>query len=138
MSATATIPDLWPTDFGVGTEPTPSTILRQQGYILGERTKDVVYGEVEWKQEEQGKFRHTLYLTAPYLKLRQPVLFVLHGLAPYPVDVVQLSQHGGEVRREKVTNADDFMTRVRGLLGEPYIVQLVGSLIAQAREIDDE
>ena len=54
MSATATIPDLWPTDFGVGTEPTPSTILRQQGYILGERTKDVVYGEVEWKPPQFG------------------------------------------------------------------------------------
>lgn len=137
MSVTATIPDLWPTDFGVGSEPTPSTILRQQGYILGERTKDVVYGEVEWKQEELGKFRHTFYLTAPYLKLRQPVLFVLHGIAPYPADVAQLTQHGGELRRDKVTNAEDFMSRVRAALNEPFVVQLVGSLIAQARELDD-
>lgn len=137
MSATATIPDLWP-DFNIGSEPAPSTILRQQGYILGERTKDVVFGEVEWKQEEPGKFRHTLYLSAPYLKLRQPVLFVLHGLAPYPAEVAQLSQQGGELRRDKVGNAEDFMTRVRGVLGEPHIVQLVGSLIAQAREVEDE
>jgi hypothetical protein len=138
MSATATIPDLWPTDFGVGSEPTPSTILRQQGYILGERTKDVVYGEVEWKQEELGKFRHTLYLTAPYLKLRQPVLFVQHGLTPYPAEVAQLTQHGGEHRRQKVESSAEFMTLVRDILASPHIVQLVGSLIAQAREMDDE
>ena len=138
MSATATIPDLWPTDFNIGSEPSPSTILRQQGYILGERTRDVVFGEVESAQESPGRFTHTFWLSAPYLKLRQYVLKVRHGLEPYPADVTLLSAKGSELRKEVTEKPERFMTVVREMLSAPHIVQLVGSLIAQARELDDE
>jgi hypothetical protein len=47
MSAIATIPDWWPADLNVGKKLSPPTVLRQQGNILGERTHDVVFGEVE-------------------------------------------------------------------------------------------
>jgi hypothetical protein len=138
MSATATIPDLWPTEFNVGPEPTPSTILRQQGYILGERTRDVVFGEVESRQESPGRFIHTLWLSAPYLKLRQYALIVRHGLEGYPADVTLLDAGGQHLRKETAVNAEQFMTVVREMLAAPHIVQLIGSLIAQARDLDDE
>lgn len=138
MSATATIPDLWPTDFNVGSEPSPSTILRQQGYILGERTGDVVYGEVESKLEEPGRFLHTLFLSSPFVKLRQYALFVRHGLEPYPAEVTLVAATGSHLAHKKVERPDQFMAVVREMLASPHIVQLVGSLIAQAREIDDK
>lgn len=138
MSATTTIPDLWPTDFNVGSEPSPSTILRQQGYILGERTGDVVYGEVESKLEGPGRFLHTLFLSSPFVKLRQYALIARHGLAPYPAEVTLLSANGEHLRHETATTHERFMSVMREMLASPHITQLVGSLIAQARQVDDD
>lgn len=139
MSATATIPDLWPEDFGVkDKQPLPSAILRQQGYRLGERTRDAVFGEVESTQESPGRFLHTLWLSAPYLKLRQYALLVRHGLEGYPADVSLLDSNGSLIREEKADDADHFMSIVRKMLAAPHIVQLIGSLISQARDLDDE
>jgi hypothetical protein len=139
MSATATIPDLWPEDFGVkDKQPLPSAILRQQGYRLGERTRDAVFGEVESTQESPGRFLHTLWLSAPYLKVRQYALLVRHGLEGYPAEVSLLDGNGHHLRKETAHSADEFMTYVREMLAAPHIVQLIGSLISQARDLDDE
>ena len=139
MSAIATIPDLWPEDFGLkDKEPSPSAILRQQGYRLGQRTQDAVFGELESKQESPGRFLHTLWLSAPYLKLRQYAIYVRHGLDQYPVEVVLLNADGGHVRKETANNPEQFMSVVREMLAAPHIVQLIGSLISQARDLDDE
>ena len=138
MSATATIPDLWPTDFQIGSEPSPSTILRQQGYILGERTHDVVYGEVESTMAGEGHFRHTFFISAPYCKVRQFALYVTHGLKPYPAQMIVVDANGRHLQEATASTAERFSDLLRTMLSSPQIVELVGSLIAQARELDDE
>ena len=40
------IPDLWPDDIAVTSLQVPVTILRQQATLLGEKTKNLVEGEV--------------------------------------------------------------------------------------------
>jgi hypothetical protein len=137
MSVTSTIPDLWPTDFKIGSDPSPATILRQQGYLLGERTRDVVYGEVVSGLESGTRFVHDLFLSAPYCKVRQRVLMVYHGLDGYPVTLVLLNSTGNE-KRSTAANATEFIEALREMLASPQIVELVGSLISQARELDDE
>lgn len=137
MSATATIPDLWPTDFNVGSEPSPATILRQQGYILGERTRNVVFGEVESSMAGEA-FSHHFFINAPFCKVRQFTLIASHGLQPYPVRLVVVGVGGVHLREATAANAEHFSELLRAMLASPQIIQLVGSLMAQAREIDDE
>ncbi len=58
----------WPTDFGVETEITPLTILKEQAVLLGERTKNVVEARVQTKLDEKMEVRHSLYLIVPTLE----------------------------------------------------------------------
>lgn len=138
MSATATIPDLWPTDFNVGAEPSPATILRQQGYILGERTRNVVFGEVESSMVGEGGFSHRFFITAPFCKVRQFTLIASHDVQPYSVRLVLVGFGGRQIREATADTPEQFSELLRTMLASPQIVQLVGSLMAQAREIDDE
>jgi len=138
MSATATAADvdLWPEDLEPKGEPSPSAILRQQGYRLGERTGDVVYGEVE-SQYENGEFIHTMYVAASYLRVRKPVLQVRHNLALYPA-TFHFPGTNGEFGRGVFTanTVDEFREQLREQLRSSDIVWLIQSLIAQARDLD--
>lgn len=138
MSTISAIPDLWPTDFNVGSEPSPATILRQQGYILGERTKDVVYGEVESSMAGEGSFRHSFFVSAPYCKVRQLAIIASHELQSYPARLTALGAGGRHLQEATAENAERFSELLRTMLATPHIVQLVGSLITQARDADDE
>jgi len=131
MSALAAIPDLWPTDFGADTEPSPSSILRQQGYKLGERTNQVVYGEVESLASVNGWFEHTMYLAAPYLKARQRIVTVTHQTQLYPARV-----SAEPVGNFEVHTASELTTRLKVIFASPQIVDLIRSLLAQARDLD--
>ena len=139
MSATATIPDLWPSDFGVDAKQlSPSTILRQQGYKLGERTHDVVFGEVESAYDATNVFGHAFFITAPFIKVRQRAIEVWHNLDGYPATVILTDGTGRRIREEIVDSVEKFIKVLREMLATPHIVQLIGSLISQARDLDDE
>ena len=88
---TALAPDLWPTDLlSPPLAPTPIAVLKQQGKALGARTHNFVYGEVETEPNPQGTtFAHKLVLVAPFIRYRRPLLYVNHGLHPYPATVVE-------------------------------------------------
>ncbi len=130
MSALAAIPDLWPTDFGADTEPSPSSILRQQGYKLGERTNQVVYGEVESRETDSGQFEHAMYLSAPYLKVKRGLVTVTHGIGLYPATV------SGGKGSPVVHSATELSDRLKGIFASPYVVDLIRSLLAQTRDLD--
>src|SRR4051794_15053321 len=82
---TATIPNLWPDSFGEPPEPTPVAILRQQGILLGQKTGNLVYGEVQSRALPSGEFMHILQITAPLLAFRQAVAVVIHKVDLYPL-----------------------------------------------------
>ncbi len=97
--STATIPDLWPTDLEpAAAEPTPVAILRQQGHLLGQRTGNAVYGEVEsLDARDESAFRqpttfaHTLFLISAYVGYSRPILKVHHDLDIYPATVTSFA-----------------------------------------------
>ncbi len=139
MSA-GTLPDqdLWP-EFHVSTEPSPLAILRQQGFKLGERTRNAVFGEVRTERDGD-RFRHTLQVSAPFLDTREPPLWAEHGLDRYPVDVTLAGHHGpaASVVSRKADDAAGFSTAVKELLAHPAVVKLVDSLLAQSRDLDED
>jgi hypothetical protein len=60
------VPDLWPEDFGQLDMPTPLSILKQQGVYLGQRTNNVVIGQVR-SLAGADFVRHYFELSAPLM-----------------------------------------------------------------------
>ncbi len=134
---TDTIPSLWP-EFHVDTQPSPLSILRQQGFKLGEMTRNFVYGEVESKQKNPGGgFTHTLYIQAPFLKVRQYSIMLTHSIDQYPVQAVLLNAQGNHVQTENANSATELIAVLKQMFQAEHIVKLVSSLIAQSRDIED-
>ena len=137
--STATLPDqdLWP-PFHVSTEPSPLAILRQQGFKLGEKTRNAVFGEVRTARDGD-KFRHTLHISAPFLETDEPVLWAEHGLERYPVEITLAGHHGpaASVVSKRAADMAEFVATVKALLAHPSVVRLVDSLLAQTRDVDD-
>jgi hypothetical protein len=130
------IPDLWPPDFRVVSQPSPASILRQQGYLLGQRTQNLVVGEVESKTRGPGEFVHTLAISAPLLEYRQPIMHVEHKLEFYPADVAFYDEKGSHRARVSVADAKQFMDVLRQELAAPQLVKLIGSLVAQCEDAE--
>jgi hypothetical protein len=142
MSATAITPDadLWPDDLKPTGEPSPSAILRQQGYRLGERTDQVVYGEVDSKLEND-LLRHTMSLSSSYLKLSRPLLVVETRLvpSPYPAQVWAVDDRGDPLPglSRSVQNARQLRDFLKEVFRFPKTVELIRALLAQAQDLDD-
>jgi hypothetical protein len=131
-----TIPDLWPVDFGPSKQPAPASILRQQAYLLGQRTQNFVVGEVVSRTENSGEFLHTLALTAPLLDFHQDLLHVKHGIDFYPAELAVYRDDLSSAP-ESVVDAEEFMNRLKQALGSERIVRLVRSLVDQCRDPEE-
>ena len=106
------IPDLWPADFGIAHQPSPASILRQQGHLLGQHTQNFVVGEVDSKSERPDGFIHVLYLAAPLLDFRQPLLHVRHKVDYYPVELAVYDDAGSHLADLSATDAAQFMNEL--------------------------
>ena len=131
------IPDLWPPDFGTSSQPSPASILRQQAHLLGQRTRNVVVGEIESKSEGRGRFLHQFVLAAPLLDFRQPLLHIRHGVEVYPVELAVYDDSGAHVVNISAVNSEQFMSALKSHLAAERIVRLVRSLVDQCRDPDD-
>src|SRR4051812_801005 len=88
-----TIPDLWPADIVQPRQTAPAAILRQQGYLLGQKTQNFVVGEVQSSGNDSGTvFKHHLYISASLLNVRVLLCIVEHGRAFYPAKVIAIEQ----------------------------------------------
>jgi hypothetical protein len=132
-----TIPDLWPPDFGITHQPSPASILRQQGHLLGQRTQNFVIGEVESKSEKPNGFLHTFYLTAPLLDFRQALLHVRHRVEFYPAELAIYDENGSHVANATAPDAVQFMSELRQHLANERILRLVRSLVGQCQDFDE-
>ena len=65
------MPDLWPQDIATTELTPPVTLLKEQGTLLGEKTKNLVVGKVvrldDWSYAQPGHFAYAFYLVAPAL-----------------------------------------------------------------------
>lgn len=147
MSTTAT-PDLWPDDLlPAGAEPTPVAILRRQGQLLGQRTGNAVYGEVHSEQvgsnpnnEGSNEFLHRFVLKSGYIRYTRTILYVRHGLRPYPANYIAVKPDGSGTHEQvaELHNPNDLERVLRETFNRDSVKDVIRSLVAQAHELDDE
>jgi hypothetical protein len=136
---TAKIPDLWP-PLSESPQLTPLAILREQGKLLGQRTANQVYGEVQTQADSgDGSFRHILWVVAPFLGFRKPLAVAIHKIAFYPAQVgqaVETSTPGFIVPRPATTAStpDELMHALQAVFALEDNVKLLNALIAQSTE----
>ena len=65
--ASSTFEDLWPADLGATDVVPPVVILRQQATMLGQRTQNILLGEVLSEPGEEDTIYHNFYIKAPAL-----------------------------------------------------------------------
>ena len=134
-----TIPDLWPPEIFVPPAVTPIAILRQQVETLGSHTHNFVhFGDTETTSHDDGKqFIHTLYLVAPFLRYRQPLLKVATGLQAYPATVSEadLTKQGNQFLSAKVTNEQELQDWIRTFFNEPRVKEVVRAVIGMSNDV---
>lgn len=80
--------DLWPEGIETNRVKSPVTILREQGSLLGQKTKNLVQGEVMESGEQKQLFSYSFFIVAPALSHYRYKLFTIrHDVSLYPVRV---------------------------------------------------
>jgi hypothetical protein len=126
----ATIPDLWPQDFGTSGPVPPVAILRGQAAALAERTKGLVTAEVRNWSEDPGRFCYAFELIAPALDDYRYRLFTIdHDINLYPVEL-----RAPVIRPEtyRAANPEEFAAVLKEVLSRDETLRVVRSLIAQS------
>jgi hypothetical protein len=144
------VEDLWPADIESAPDQLPPiTILKQQAAMLGQRTRNLLEGQVETRTEESyRRLRHVLFIVAPALDFyRYPLLEVEHAVVGiYPVTITaswnaprEPEEEGIGVdesldRHYKLTASDEsqFKNALKDLLGHEETKKIIGSLLAQS------
>ena len=80
--------DLWPENIAESNMVTPVAILREQAALLGDKTKQLVTGEVQ-TTTTGNMFVHSFSVAAPTLNYRYELFRVQHPAAFYPLVLAQ-------------------------------------------------
>jgi hypothetical protein len=123
------IMSLWPTDFGTIPEPTPISILRQQGVLLGEQTSNIVVGRVVTRGSG-ANFLQMFSLFCPPLGYSIDLLYVSHGVELYPATVNIVAGEGPTL---SANNANELREHLKNLFALPKTRAIIASLIAQSQ-----
>lgn len=121
--------DLWPTNISVLPDlRTPVSILREQASLLGEKTSNLVEGEVRSQGDKNSQFVHTFFLIAPALdNYRYPLFTVTHKVELYPLSI-NFSNVGVHVNQE-----EDFIEQLKKIFSDERTMKVIQALIAQSR-----
>ena len=120
---------LWPTDFGEQLDVlTPLAILRQQGAVLGEQTKNIVVGRVHTLSEGD-TFVQRFSVHCPPLGYQTDLIMVKHGIDLYPATVVIANEQGPF---EDAGNPEELKTLLKKVFARPKTRKIIASLLAQA------
>jgi hypothetical protein len=118
--------DLWPDNIADSKLTTPITILKEQGALLGEKTKQLVTAEVV-TQTTGNLFVHSFYLMAPTLNYRYELFRASHGINFYPLNVDYASQ------QSTTRNEEEFKAKLKEILSSQHTLNVVHSILAQVR-----
>lgn len=133
------IPDLWPEDLVAGgQQTTPLAVLRRQGLALGEKTHNLVYGEVQSRAFSDGKrFEHTFVLVAPLLGYRTPLLRVTHDVSLYPAQLAETDltkEPSGSYWNANADDMDKFKAVLQEFFARKPTLNVVRSLVSQSSD----
>ena len=123
--------DIWPDDIAVSTEVPPVVILRRQAAALGEKTKNIVEGEVK-SDGAQGEFNHHFYIKAPALGNYKYHLFSAHhGAKFYPVRVTR-----ADAAKPVVASSEgEFIGLLEQISRSKEAKEVISSLVAQSQAV---
>ena len=122
----ANAPDLWPADIAETTMRTPISILREQGRALGDKTSQLVIGDVT-TQTSGGKFYHSFNLRVSTVDYTYQLFRVHHGVMLYPVTITWRN------KAFEGPTEDEFLELLRHIFNDETTKQIVKSLVAQGR-----
>jgi hypothetical protein len=118
--------DLWPSNIADSDLVTPVSILKQQAALLGEKTKQLVAGEVT-SQATGNLFVHYFYLVAPTLSYRYELFHVTHGVNFYPLNVLYLNT------TTQTKSEPEFKDKLKEILSAQHTLNTVHSILALVR-----
>ena len=135
------IPDLWPDDIAVAdSSKFPVIILRQQATLLGEKTWNVVEGEIRSNINERSlypdrnQFIHEFHLVAGALGNYSFRLFHLtHADDVYP-STIHISEKKEEETKAIIVESDEeLIEALRKIFASEKTRRIINALIAQSQ-----
>ena len=120
--------DLWPDDLADVNLVTPAVILKEQAALLGEKTKQLVKGEVITHASEKG-FGHRFNIVAPTMGYTYELFTLSHGVAFYPGSFRISGQHNFLT----IENEEALKRTLRELFSSQQTLTIVRSILAQVR-----
>lgn len=141
--------DLWPSGIENQRVSSPVTILKEQAYLLGEKTKNLVQAEIFDEEERQGmSFSFRFFLVAPVVgNYHYKLLSIQHDISLYPVEITVEDSILSEIRRSfPVRSYDDrgeyeyifaeteekFIEVLRGIFNSTKARQVLTALLSQS------
>jgi hypothetical protein len=118
--------DLWPDNIADSHLTTPVTVLKEQAALLGEKTRQLVKGEVV-TQATGNLFVHYFYIVAPTLSYKFELFTLSHGVNFYPL-VMRYLNNTTSLRSES-----DFKDKLKEIFAAQHTVNVVHSILAQVR-----
>ncbi|MBI3650841.1 MAG: hypothetical protein HY231_07300 [Acidobacteria bacterium] len=120
--------DLWPNDIGVVNDiSTPVGILKEQAALLGQKTKNLVEGEIS-DAGIDNNFNYKFYLIAPALKHYKYHLFSVH----YPIDIypLKISWEGDPIIAK---SEEEFTKALQQIFSNDKTKKVIRVLLAQSQ-----
>jgi hypothetical protein len=118
--------DLWPSNIADANLTTPVSILKQQAALLGEKTRQLVTGEVT-TQTSGNMFVHYFFIVAPTLNYRYELFQIKHGINFYPIALEHLKQTA------RIESEAAFLDKLKEIFSSQHTVNTVQSLLGQVR-----
>lgn len=127
--------NLWPEDIAVTDAVAPVSILKEQASLLGQRTKNLVEGQVSRSLDidsfGEDKFSYDFDVVAPALnRYRYRLFSISHGIDFYPLFVGSAVLNSN---RFQINNEDEFLSALEKIFSSEKTKSIIGSLIAQSR-----
>jgi hypothetical protein len=131
------IPDLWPSEIGAETSTvTPLAILRTAASQLGERTQQLIVGDVKQQVVYNSKFRLDFFIEAPTLDHYTVKLFTVeHSIDSfYPATGIFAT---GRIARSdtdaELASEKELQEWLKGVFSTPKTTKLINTLLQQLR-----
>jgi hypothetical protein len=118
--------DLWPSNIADSNLVPPISILKEQAALLGEKTRELVKGEVV-TQTTGNLFIHSFNLVAPTLSYRYELFQVTHVVNFYPLTI----RHLNNVIQAK--SEAEFKDKLKEIFSAQHTLNTIHSILAQVR-----
>src|ERR1700757_1172312 len=118
--------DLWPSNIADTTLVTPVSILKEQAELLGQKTRQLVKGEVGTGATGH-LFVHAFFLAAPTLGYRYELFRASHGVSFYPLNLTYLNNN------TQIKSEAELKEKLKEIFSAQHTVNTVQSILAMSR-----